>query len=378
MVVRVFVFETRGGALLQEVYPSDTDCGVEANAADEVKLTIDLTGTTEGRRDWRNLATPWKHSIAVDVGGRVYGGPIMPSDLTGDDGNLTVTARGIRVALARRSVLPLAALTTPLTTPEGVPDESLDSSWSGYDLGTIGMLACQQAFSWPGWSDIPIVWHAAREGSSERTYPAIERKKVDDVLSDLSEVQGGPDFRFQLRWADESSFEWVFESGTAEQPRLESPDVLAWEVGQASGLSVSLNPSRMGSIAWSQGGRADDTALVRMAYDSTLVDRGFPLLELETDASSNTVLEETLDAWNAEALRTAVKPWEFWSFSVPVDNSPFPNEYSVGDLVDLLITQDAPIPGGYIPAGEYRRRIAALSFDFGDWVTVTCGEVYDA
>ena len=42
MVVRVYVFETRGGALLAEVEPVQVSWGVQANTADDVSVTVDL------------------------------------------------------------------------------------------------------------------------------------------------------------------------------------------------------------------------------------------------------------------------------------------------------------------------------------------------
>lgn len=374
-MVRCFVFETRGGALLQEVAPSGLQWAESANKAESIDATFDLNA--DGAQDWRSLGAAWKHSIAVDVNGRVLGGPIMPHDFDDSNGSLKLTARGLRVAFARRSILPLAALTQSLTLPNGEPDTSLDSTWSGFDLGTIAKKIGQQACLWPGWTDIPIVWPDDRAGIRERTFPAIERKNVEDVWSDLSDVQNGPDIRLRLESDGPDQFQWVFETGTEDTPRLQGPDVFAWEVGQGSGLSVKTNPSRMGSLAWSQGGRADDTTLVRNLYDPLLIDRGFPLLEIETSASSNTVLPETLDAWNAETLRTASKPWEFWSFNVRSDASPLPFEYGPGSLIDVIVTKDTPVSGGYVPPGTYRRRVAGMSGAISDWITVTCGEVYD-
>lgn len=376
MVVTVSLFETRGGALLMEVEPEDLSWDENANQAETITPTFDLNSALG---DWRNLATPWKHSLAIDVDGRVLGGPIMPHDFDGDRGSLRLTARGLRVAFARRNVLPVAAMSNPsLVLPSGDPDTSLDSTWSGFDLGTIAKKIGQQACAWPGWTDVPIVWPADRAGDRERTYAALDRKKVDDAWSDLSEVQNGPDIRLRLEHDGPDRFRWVFETGTEEHPRLSGPDIFEWEIGQESGLTVKTNPTRMGSMAWSQGGRSDDVALVRMQYDPFLIDRGFPLLELESDASSNTVLAETLDAWNAEALRTAAKPWEFWSFEVRTDRAPFPYEYGPGSLVKVIVTEDAPVAGGYVPPGEYVRRIAGLSGGLDGKVTITCGEVYDA
>lgn len=374
---RVSVFETRGGALITEIDPKGVTWDAVTNEAETVKVEIDLNSATEQGRNWRSLGAPWKHSVAVEKGGRVYGGPILPHDFDDDTAVLNLTARGIRVLLSRRSVLPVAALTQSLILPTGLPDTTLDTTFVGFDLGTIGKKLVEQACEWPGWEDIPIVFPADRAGTRERTYPAIERKKLDDALSDLSGVANGPDFRFQLERVGNDAFRWVFASGTEEHPRLESPDVLAWEVGQGSGLSVISHPSGMGSLAWSEGGRSTDTALVRSLYDPTLVNHGFPLLELESDASVNTVLEETLDAWNVETLRTSTRPWEFWSFKIRADEPPFPSEYNLGDLIDVIITEDAPVAGGYLGPGTYRRRIAKLSGDLSEWITVTCGENYD-
>lgn len=376
MAVTCYVFETRGGALKQEVEPVDLDWSVNSNQSETITATFNLRGDTEARRDWRNLGTAWKHSLAIDVNGMLLGGPILPHDLE-ETGELKIVARGLRTAFSARSILPVAALTTPLTLPTGEPDSSLNSTWSGFDLGTIAKKIGQQAAQWPGWGDVPIIWPDDRAGTREKTYEAIDRKSVDDAWSDLSAVENGPDIALTLERDGADRFRWRFASGTEEQPRLQGTDVFSWEVGQGSGLTVRTNPARMGSVSWSEGGRSNDTALVRMMYDPFLIDRGFPLLELESDASSTTVLAETLDSWNAETLRTARKPWEFWSFRVRADRPPKPFEYAPGSLVDVIVTKDTPIAGGYLAPGTYRRRIVGLSGALDDWITITCGEVYD-
>ncbi|MFI8593724.1 hypothetical protein ACIGCK_04750 [Microbacterium sp. NPDC078428] len=374
---RTFLFETRGGAELGEFQHTSLSWQVQANTAETVDVTIDLNDVVEGSRDWANAGTPWKHSIAVDVGGRWFGGPILPHDLDGDDGSLRVTARGLRFLTTGHRVLPSAALTQSLVTAAGVPDTSLDTSISGFDLGTIGKKLLQQACGWPGWTDIPIEYHADRAGTRERTYPAIERKNLEAALSDLSGVENGPDIRLQLVRTSPDTFGWVYESGSEDQPRLQSATALAWEPAQGSGLRITKDPTQMGSVSWSEGGRADDTTLVEMLYDPYLVDRGFPLLHLDSDASTNTVDPEVLRAWNGETLRTARRPWEFWSFRVRTDRSPFPYEYNVGDLIDVVIGTDRDVPGGYIPKGTYQRRIAGMSGDEeAEWITITCGEAY--
>lgn len=374
---RTFLFETRGGAELAEFSHSKLGWQVQSNTPETVDVTIDLTDEVEGARDWANAATAWKHSIAVDVGGRWFGGPILPQDLDGDDGSLRVTARGLRHMTGRHRVLPPEALTQSLVTAAGVPDTSLDTTISGFDLGTIGKKLLQQGCEWPGWSDIPISYHADRAGTRSQSYAAIERKNLEEAITDLSGLQNGPDIRLQLVRTSPDSFGWIYESGTEAQPRLQGATPLAWEPAQGSGLKVKKDPSRMGSVSWSEGGRADDTTIVEMLYDPYLVDQGLPLLHLDSDASSNTVNAETLRSWNVETLRTARRPWQFWSFRVRSDQSPYPYEYNIGDLVDVVIVTNQDVPGGYIPKGTYQRRIVGMSGDEqGEWITITCGEAY--
>lgn len=378
MVVRAYVFEIRGGQLIAEPEPLKISWSNTSNTPETVDITIDLNSPAEAARNWPNLGAAWKHGIAVDIEGRLLGGPIMPHDFDDDGSSLTLTARGIRVALARRHILPVDALTESLVTPAGVPDVTKDTLINGYDLGTIGKKITEQAFTWPGWTDIPISFHPDRAGSRFRSYSAVELETVDDALSDLSGVQNGPDFRFQLVWTSEDTIGWVFQSGTETQPRLQSADVFQWEVGEGSGLSVKTNPSLMGSVSWSVGGRSDDRTEIAMMYDPYLVEQGYPLLELQSDASANTSEVATLESWNVETLRTARRPWEFWSFKVRADLPPFPGEYNPGDLIDVIVTRDVPVSGGYVAPGTYRRRIAGMSGDEqGEWVEITCGEAYD-
>lgn len=367
------MFETLTGALLGEVEPAELSWEVQSNTAETVNASFQLDGTT----DMRGLLSEWKHSLAVDVGGRVLGGPIMPHEFDGDSGVLRVTARGLRVLFAHRTVMPVAVLTEPATI-DGQPNPAIDSLFTGMDLGTIASRIGQQACEWPG-SSYPITWPADRAGSRERTYLGVDRKKVDEAWSDISDVENGPDIRLSLGWDGPDGFRWTFEVGTEAQPRLESEQVHPWEPAQGSGLSVSTDPSKMGSVSWSAGGRSDDTTVIDMLYDPALVDEGYPLLEVESDASSSVSDPATLRAWNVERLRTAGRPWEFWTFKVRMTSPPFPFEFNCGDLCDVFVTENTPVAGGYVPASPepYRRRIVGLSGSAdSEWISVTCGAVF--
>jgi hypothetical protein len=371
-----YVFETLTGKILTEFEPEQASWSMRANEAETVSVTLDLSDPANRALDWRNLATPWKHCIAIEEHGRFLGGPILPHDWDEDDHRLKLSVRGIRVLLGRRTVLPARALTASLVTPAGIPDTSLDTTISGVDLGTVGKRLIQQAMSWPGF-ELPIVFHEDRPGSITRSYAAVDLSKVDAALADLSDEENGPDIRLQLRRGDKRDLEWVYESGTAAEPRLQSPSVHTWELqadeAAGSGVSVTTDPTEMASISWATAGRSSDRVLVSRYFDRRLVDAGFPLMEA-VDSSNSSVSEQTvLDGLAAERARTSLKPSEFWSFRVRLDASPFLIEYNVGDLVRVVVRNS-----DYVPVGEFTRRIAGLSGDEqGDWIKVTCGEVYD-
>lgn len=372
-----YLFETRGGTIVAEFEPQELSWQWSGNEAETVDVKIPLSTPVDMARNWRNIASPWNHCIAVDVGGRYIGGPILPHDLDDDGRSLSITARGLRVALQFRSVLPVAALTTPLVSDAGVPNTALDSVFLNVDYGTIGKKVLQQACTWPSWTDVPIAYHADRPGKRMKAYPALDLVKVDTALAELSALENGPDIRLELR-KNGNTFGWEYISGTEDQPRLQSESLYGWEIGKASQFKLKTDPMRMGSVGWSIGGRSADTSIVKMRYESRLIDSGGLLLEQRTAASSNESDPLLLERFNVEMLRTAAVPWEFWSFVVPADESPRPADYSPGDLVDVIVTEDHPVAGGYVPKGKYTRRIASLSGNQDRrYVTITCGENYD-
>lgn len=375
-MTRYYVFETLSGNQVAEFTPMTASWSLTANTADSVDVELNLRDAETARQDWRNLGTPWKHSIAVEEHGRFIGGPIMPHDLDGDKLTLKLTGRGPKVVMDRNPVLPLSALTGALVGADGLPNPVFDTTVVGWDFGTIGKRLVSQMMAWPGLG-LPIVFHADRAAGREKTYPAISFKSVGSALDDLTGLENGPDIRFQLRRRGTDGFEWVYESGSETAPRLQGVTTHTWELGAdeaaGSGLSVSLDPSLMASISWATAGRSADTVLLSRFVDMKLVDAGYPLLQLVDSSHSSIEQQSTLNELAGENLRTAGRPAEFWSFKARLSSSPFLNEYNTGDLINLVVP-----PGQYLPPGTYTRRIASLSGDEkGDWVKITCGEFYD-
>lgn len=371
-----YVFDTLTGKILSEFEPESGSWSVKTNEAEQVQVTVPLTDPILASLNWVTLAAPWKSSLAVEEHGRFYGGPILPHSFSTDDLKLNLTARGLWSYFDRRYVLPPAAESTKLVTPFGTPNNSLNTSISGFDLGTIGKKIVQQACSWPG-ANLPIVYQADRVSFHSRVYAALDFKSVGSALTDLCAVEGGPDMRFQLQKKDSTHFEWIFETGTQAKPRLESILKPFWDLAalKASGssLEVGTDPSQMADISWSTGGRNDDRVLVSQKKSNVLRNAGYPLLEVLSQSHADVTVQSTLDSYAAETLRTAYTPAQFWSFKAAANMSPYLYEYSVGDLCTLRVEG---IP--YIPDNYYERRIVALSGDEdGLFISITLGEVYD-
>jgi len=367
-----YVFETLTGEVLREIEVVSGSWTSRLNEPEALDVTLALAAEDIGD-GWKNLLTPWKHSLMVEESGRLYGGPIQPHDYSPGT-PLKITASGIRSYFKKRTVLPPEARTIPLVTQEGDPNDALDTTLVGYDLGTIGRLLVAQACSWPG-AGLPIVYEPVRAGTRERTYRAVELKNVDEALDQLSGVENGPDFDFRLRWKDDSHVEWALVSGTEKHPQLSADQVFVWDLSAAESagtdLTVQVNPSAMGSLSWSSAGRGDDSVIIAQAYDPLLVDRGMPLMELVDTSHTNVSEQKTLDGWAREQLRTGKQPSEFWSFSASLRSAPWLRDYRVGDHVVVQVSDDP-----YIPDGSYTRRILELSGDeTGQWVKITCGEV---
>lgn len=369
-----YVFETLTGRILHEFTPVSGRWTARLNEPETLDVSVSLEDQTRDGIVWRELAAPWKHSLLMEVDGRLLGGPIQPHSLKPGQ-PLGLTARGLRSLFARRTVLPPAAATTPLVRADGTAEPALDTVLGGLDLGSIGRALVAQACAWPGFG-LPLDLEPSRAGSESRRYIGAELTTVEAALTDLSAAEAGPDFEFRLEWAGDSAVRWRMLSGSAERPELASPDVFTWDLAAAdtSGddLAVSVNPARLGSLSWVTGRGAGSSLLAARAFDPTLVDAGTPLLELVGSARASGADQTTVDRAAAEALRLGARPAEFWSFAAALDGSPRLNEYRPGDHCVLQVSSDP-----YIPEGSYRRRILELSGDIAsDWVEATCGPAY--
>lgn len=372
-----------------------------------VKLNNDVARTL----DLRNAATATKTFLAaVDTGpfgedNRILAaGPLWSVSYDRAKQTLELTARGIQSIFDHRYVLPPSALNFDVmawtvpdpTDPSGIgtiPNPALATTFSNLALGGIMVSLVTQALSWSG-GNLPIVLPAVETGTNTRTYQGTDFKTVGSALTDLINVEGGPELNFYPEFdpADPTAVRWIMQVGTSAEPLIYAPTVQAWNVtvkdSPVKSLNIDLDGSGMGSISWATGGRQADKLLVSRAIDMRLVNSGYPLLETLDSTHSDVVVQATLDGYATSNLRLSATPVETWSFTVKahpidsMDNSAGPQlgDYNVGDFLSLHIDPyndetnrgDLYIPGG----GDFGLRIVGLSGnEKGEDVLIKCAPV---
>ncbi len=333
------------------------------NGRGTITCTLNLFDADVRALDIRNITTPKKTLMGVlenDIFMQI--GYIERRRYSKSTGTLEITAPGILKYFGQRTIIPATALSTPLTS------EATDSTWSGFDLGTIAKKIVQQSTTLPN-GNLPLVFETDRAGSHERTYKGLDLKDIESALLDLSRVENGPDFRFVGRWAaDRQSIEILFQTGTEAEPRLRSRSVHEWDytVGEPSLDSLVADDSAedMVTDVWALGGRRSDTVMFSHAQNDALLAAGYPRFE-DVDGGYATVEEQpTLDAHAVGSLADNGSAIELMPFRVLADERV--GQFFPGDDCRVHVAGDA-----FYPEGLYERVIQSISGDEqGRWIGV--------
>jgi len=336
------------------------------NDAGSIQCTVKLNDRDVARLGLAESGKPGRTFLAAVEGDTVLqAGPIWRHEFDSDSATLTLSGAGLLSYFDRRVLLPV------LGSSQLPSDPATDSVYSGMSLQAIAVAIVEQALSWPS-GNVPVVLPTPVAGSSERTYRGVDLAPVGQRLRELSGVEGGPDIRFRPRFTtDRLAVEWVMEVGTPAQPLLFSAVEPVFNLGlpgsSVSDLRVSVDGSRIGSRAYSSGGRASEEALVAKAFDPRLTSEGFPLLDIVDSTRLTVTNVSTLQGYANELALGGRVPVESWSFTHRVDQRPFLSGFNVGDFAQVrLFNSD------YFADGERRLRILARSGDHvGRTVDVT-------
>ena len=327
------------------------------NKPETITCTLDLQDPDTIQMRPRNAAAPGRSILACAEGDVVVAaGVVWAHGYDRDQKTVTLDATGMWSYFDHRYLLPLAAATLPVdqwtipdtSSPGGtVPNPVVGTYLQGLEYGTIAKRWVQQARTWTGGS-VPVVFEADRAGTRVRNMEGVDFKNVGTILTQLSQIEGGPDIRFFPRYTpDRLGVEFVFQTGTDSSPLLAGGphrwDLTAVE-SAISQFRVDVDGTNLASIGWASGGRSVDLALVARSVDPTLTDLGYPLLETLDSTHSTVSVQATLDGYANEASLLGRRPGESWDFTVENTN-PGVGEVWEGDWCTVTAAAYDPTTG---------------------------------
>ena len=300
-------------------------------------------------------------------------GPIWSHLWDWEKGQLTLGASGLWSYFDHRKVLPLlngkpiAQVSTTIPTP-GTAD--------GVQLGGIARQLVEQSRLY-AYTKIPIVLPPYYTGGHTETFPGWKLLWIGDQLRELTQRESNaPDIRFRpRRRPDDPRFiEWVMEVGTESRSQLaQVGDDWVFDAtaprGPVLGISVDQDATVMGSWAFVIGNGTEKDMLISTAYDPTLNDLGYPLLEVE-ESRTTVEVKATLDGHAATLRDRSSRPVEMWNVHVHADAA---REVMAGHYARVIFRDDA-----YLGSGEVYVRVKTISGNFSDTVVLDCFPVQAA
>lgn len=373
--MRVIVAQLVGGKRIVDVPFLGGSFDDTLNGIGSLQVTVPLYDKDAAELGLRTGAAPARSFMGLLINDRFQQlGPIWNHQYSKNKKLLKITAANTWSYWNYRAMLALNADSTPLLLADGSPNPATNFAVSGLDLGTIGKRAVQMMNDRPGQS-LPMFYEADRAGTNERNILGADLKYGGPFLSDLSNVENGPDIRFDGRWnAARDGVEVLMRTGTAAEPRIFQTQIHKWDttVPESSirNVEVDVDGQSMADVAWTTGGRTNDVVLIDRQYNPRLRDQGYPRLDYVDTTHSSVVRLDTLASYGRETLRRNSVGRSFISFEVRADSVPLVGEYQVGDYCDVKIEGDP-----YLPDATYRRRIVGISGDLkGKWIKITTGE----
>lgn len=364
MGLDLYAFEMLTGRRLVPLPIATGDWAIGVNADDSITCSVPArAAVTETLDVWGSTTLARNGLLAVVDNEPVAAGPIWKRSYK-QGGMIDLTAGGLRSYWSRRVLLPVDARGNPLVDPvTGDPVTAYDTNLSGLSLGTIAKRYVELARLWPG-GEIPMILPDDEAGSAERNVAAIELKKIRVLLDNLSDVEGGPEIAFRVRWAEDGlGIYWEMQTGTTATPRLGNPDpdLVQWTIGAKSGafgLEIEEDGTGMAEEVFAGGGRSGDRAIIAQGRDTTLYDAGFPLLQDVDTSHSDVVLDETMQSYADRGAALGKFSASSWKMKVRARElgSPRLGDYWAGDMATLVVDEAEPV----LPAGPVVRRIASI------------------
>lgn len=359
-------FDLRTGRRLRSLpTTTDGDWSSVLNAGGSLSCRVPVSVETQSF-NLRESTREWRTGLAAVEGDLILqAGPIVHRNYSNDE--LSIEALGFWAVLDRRYLIPSLWDSQNVSGPidPDDPDWTLTLSGSYSDI-VRGIVL--NALDWSD-GDLPIVLPDVTGGTHELSYSGFDAAPVGQRIAEITQRQDGPQVRFDPRFnADRDGIEFVLRVGAEDETYVGGARAMRWSLAAAgspiSSLSLDMDGRTIGSQGWSFGGRQSDLPVLVKSRDPFLVDRGWPLMDLDDREHANASNPDTLVSYMVARLSRVQRSSDVWKFDIQRD-SPEVGSYGVGDPVDLKVKGDP-----FIPDGTYELRVVSISGGSGDTVSV--------
>lgn len=356
MAWSAYLVKTVTGQIGQRVEITNATWSISLNDIEQLSITLKKSSLPLNPK---SVLTPWRGSVLLMWNNfPLFAGPIVSWPTETED-ELSLSCAGIRSIFARRTVFGDITDWSKLAK---------DVAWliTQRSLGTIAKEIVKSAQLKAGGAlpvsyQIPDEFAATNDADHQRLYQGFDIKNVfvDDVLTKLSNVAGGPDIMFRPRIIDQTALTWDLYTGTEKQPRIAQDHVTVWDTtsqtSPVSGLSIVSTGTYLTHRVYSIGAGQDQGTLITVSENLKPTSQEIPLLETAiaiSQSEEKKVVKAHGDGYlaaNSDLLREltlTVIADELYSFG----------SYLTGDSVDLVIK------GWFtLPDGRYRCRLLNMS-----------------
>ena len=196
--MRVRICDLRTGRRILDLPYLKADWTGEFNGAETVTATVSVNDRRIQKLDLYNASIPGRTALIIEDQGVTNGGPIWTRHYDRDAGTVELSGKGLWSYFDHRTLLPLMKDTDKLTNSDGTANTGFDTNIKNTSYQTIAKRWIQQSLTWTG-GNLPITFEDDMAGTYERNIKGAELKLIGDLLINLTEVQNGPDIRFQPR-----------------------------------------------------------------------------------------------------------------------------------------------------------------------------------
>lgn len=203
---------------------------------------------------------------------------------------------------------------------------------------------------------LPIDIPGLTGGTESETYNGYDMYSVAQDLTDLTQLQGGPDVVFQPYF---SAPDTVRTSALIGNPNLTQPGTpIVFDYGSSlQSVTEASDGSALCTTQYEKGNGIDSAIMWAFAQDATLLAANppWPLLESIDTAQSNVNDQDTLNSWAASNLALYGRSVRTWTAIARTNVNPVLGSYLPGySLIYNMIGHS------WIPDGRYAQRLIGL------------------